>query len=96
MNDIEYFIIERIKKLCENMSKLDFRASISEKTYSIEFFATENGKRHQCFDMVDEGKLNPEELKQCQREIAEYIRKQADFDAEKINKYRFSWSSGDA
>ena len=93
MNDIEQFIFDRIKKLIPKMTDISFRASISEKTYSMEFFVTIDGIKHQCYDMVDDGLLDSDALKQCQLEIVDYIRKSDSFVKGIINKYNFTMSS---
>lgn len=90
MSELELFVVKRIKKLIPDVTKIDFRASVSEKTFSIEFFATINNMKHQCYDMVDEGLLDSKELRQCQIDIADYIRKSDSFTLGKINKFRFS------
>ena len=89
MNDIEQFVTARIKQLIPEMTDVSFRASISDKTYSVEFFITKNGEKRQCYDMVDDGELDSNELKQCNTDIVDYIRSSDNFIYGKINKYRF-------
>lgn len=89
MNTIEQYVSDRIKQLVPEMTDVSFRASISEKTYSVEFFVTQNGVKRQCYDMVDDGLLDSSALKQCQIDIVDFIRKSDSFIPGKINKYRF-------
>lgn len=90
MNVIEQFVVERISRLIPGMTDVSFRASISEKTYSIEFFVSKDGVKSQCYDMVDNGMIDSAALKQCQTDIVDFVRKSEDFIHGKINKYRFT------
>lgn len=79
MTDLELYISEHIKKLVPTFDVLEVRASIGDNSYSVEFFVTVDGKRMQCYDMVDAGLLKENEVDTIFGEIASDIRKRTEY-----------------
>ena len=92
MTELEKHVSEIIKQLVPNYEKLDVRANIGDKTYSIEFFVTINGQKMQCYDMADNGIIEESELNAAFKSIASYIRTAKEYTAGTINKFSFSVS----
>lgn len=88
MSDLEKSILDSLFALCPRAEKIEFRASISDRSHSIEFFATENGQRKQCYDLADEGVLPEESLDVCFRTIAAFVRRSDTFAHGKMNEYK--------
>ena len=57
MSELEKFVADTLAPLVPSYEKLDVRANIGDKTHSVEFFATINGEKRQCYDMADMLKL---------------------------------------
>ena len=55
MTDLEKYVISQLMQLVPNAEKLEVRANISDKSFSVEFFAFIGGVKHQCYDMIDSG-----------------------------------------
>ena len=92
MTDFESYIAEQLSHLIPNCENIEVRANISESSYSFEFFATINGKRMQCFDMIDEGLIKEKDFDICAKAIAQYARSTAGFKTGEVNKYTFTFS----
>ena len=90
MSEIENYFSEQISPLIPYCEKMEVRAKVSVSSFSIEFFATINGTRYQCYDMADQGLLSEKKLDAAFKSIANYIRKSDQFDKEKLNKYSFT------
>jgi len=90
VSEVEKYISEKIAQLVPNYKKLDVRANIGDKSYAIEFFVTIDNRRMQCYDMVDDGIIEENELDSVFKAIAEYIRNTTDYITGKINKYSFT------
>lgn len=87
MNEFEAFVAEKMKELIPEYDTIELKASVSSSSYSIEFFATVNGKRMQCFEMIDGGILSEKKFNAVSKDIANFCRKQVDFKENEINKY---------
>lgn len=86
MSELEKNISDQIKKLVPVFDKLELKANIGDNSYSIEFFVTIDGKKMQCYDMVDDGLLDEKDLDEVSKHIANYIRSTASYEGGKINK----------
>ncbi|GLC80952.1 hypothetical protein [Lacrimispora brassicae] len=86
MTELEKFISEQISHIVPNFEKLEVRANIGDSSYSVEFFATVDGTRMQCFDMVDEGLIKEKDLDTVSKSIANYMRCSSDYNIGNINK----------
>lgn len=89
MTELEKFFSNKISQLIPNYDKLEVRANVSDSSYMIEFFVTINGKRMQCYDMVDDGTLVEKELDDVFESIAQFIRNMSDYKKGEINKISF-------
>ena len=90
MSDLEKYVADTLAPLVPTYEKLDVRANVGDNTHSVEFFATINGKKMQCYDMTDNGMIKEKDLDVAFNAIAEYIRKTADYIPGTINKIKFS------
>lgn len=87
MTKLELFVSEQIKTLVPNYDMVQLTATVSSSSYSIEFFATVNGKRMQCFEMIDEGVFTEKKFNIASKTIANHFRNLPNFNADGINKY---------
>lgn len=97
-SDLETYVSGKISKLVPNFEKIEFKAQISDASYSIEFFATIDGKRMQNFEMIDNGMMNEEEFDEFSKDVAQYVRSSNDYNSGEVNEYSFEidgTSSGD-
>lgn len=90
MSELENYISEQISKIIPEYEKLDVRANISDSSHSIEFYATIDGKKMQCYEMVDDGLIKEKELDVIFKDIANYVRNTSEFTKGITNKYLFS------
>ena len=90
MSELEKYIADTLAPLVPTYEELDVRANIGDNTLSVEFFATINGKKMQCYDMADTGMIKEKDLDAAFNAIAEYIRQTADYIPGTINKIKFS------
>lgn len=90
MTELEKYIVDQLKKLVPNAELFEVRANISDKSYSLEFFATINGTKHQCYDMIDDGKIIEKDFDAIVKQLAMYIRTTSEYSAGKNNKFAFS------
>lgn len=87
MTSTELFIADQIKKLVPTYDTIELRATVDSSAFSVEFFATVQGKRQQCFEMMDVGAFTEKEFNAAAKSIANYLRGLPDFDANAVNKY---------
>ena len=87
MKDLELFVSEQIKTLVPNFESVDLKATVSASSFSVEFFAIINGKKMQCFEMIDNGMFKEKDFNIVSKAIANFCRSLPNFDANKINKY---------
>lgn len=87
MTELELFIAEQIKELVPSYETVELNATISSSGFSVEFFATVDGKKRQCFEMIDEGMFTEKEFNAVSEAIADYCRGLSDFNKDGINKY---------
>ena len=87
MTEVELFVAEQIKTLVPIYDTVELKAIVSASSFSVEFFATVDGKKMQCFDMIDEGMFTEKNFNVASKAIANYFRGLSDFNADGINKY---------
>lgn len=89
MSRIEQYITEQIIRLVPNFDKLEVRANIGDNSSTVEFFVTVDGKKNQCFDMIDSGIIKEKEFDITVKAIAKYIRTLPEYKKGEINKVQF-------
>ena len=77
MNQIEKFTTEKLKHLCPRAEEIEVRAEIGKCSYYFVFWATMDGLKKQCYEMIDNGELDETEAERCFSDIAEYVRNRA-------------------
>lgn len=87
MTELELFVAEQIKTLVPSYDIVELKATVSASSFSVEFFATVDGKKMQCFEMVDEGMFTEKNFNTVSKAIANYFRGLSDFNTDGINKY---------
>lgn len=87
MTELELFVSEQIKTLVPNYDTVELKATISSSSFSVEFFVTVDGKKMQCFEMIDEGIFTEKNFNVISKAIANYLRGLSDFNTDGINKY---------
>ena len=89
MTDLEKYIIAQLKQLVPDAERFEVRANIGDKSSSVEFFATINGTRYQCFDMMDTGKIKEKDFDAMVKQLAKFIRTCSEYRPGEINKFSF-------
>lgn len=87
MTELELFVSKQIKTLVPNYKRVELRATVSSSSFSVEFFATIDGRKMQCFEMIDAGMFSEKDFNIASKAIANYFRKLPDFNTSGINKY---------
>lgn len=87
MNELENYVSEQLKTLVSNYDVIELEAAVTSSSVSVEFFATVEGKRMQCFQMIDNGMFTEKDFNAVSKAIANYIRRQPDFNKDGINRY---------
>lgn len=87
MTELEVFVSEQIKTLIPNYDAVELKATVSSSSFSVEFFATVDGKKMQCFEMIDNGLFTEKNFNTASKAIANYFRGLPDFKQDDINKY---------
>ena len=87
MTELELFVAEQIKTLVPNYNTVELKATVSASSFSVEFFATVDGKKMQCFEMIDEGMFTEKNFNAASKAIANYFRNLSDFNTDGIKKY---------
>ena len=93
MTDLEKYVISQLMKLVPNAEKLEFRANISDKSFSVEFFAFIGGVKHQCYDMIDNGIIKEEDFDSTVKQLAKFIRSCPEYRPGEVNKFSFTSNS---
>lgn len=89
MQDLQNYVKGQIAKIIPEFDSLELKATVSDASYSIEFFAVINGERKQCYELADDGAVDEDELDEVLARIAEYIRKAPDYKKGTVNKVSF-------
>lgn len=87
MNELENYVSEQLKTLVSNYDVIELEAAVTSSSVSVEFFATVEGKRMQCFQMIDNGMFTEKDFNAVSKAIANYIRRQPTFNKDGINRY---------
>lgn len=87
MTPLETFIAERLQTLVPQYDRMELEAIVTASSFSVEFFATVNGKRMQCFQMIDAGLFSEKAFHAVSKSIADYVRKLPDFNPTGPNRY---------
>lgn len=87
MTELETFVSEQIKTLVPSYNTVELMVTVNMSSFSVEFFATVDGMKMQCFEMIDKGMFTEKNYNVVSKAIANYIRKLPEFDVEGINKY---------
>ncbi len=87
MTELELFVAEQIKTLVPSYDTVELKATVSSSSFSVEFFATVDGKKMQCFEMIDDGMFTEKNFNAASKAIANYFRGLSDFNSAGINKY---------
>lgn len=87
MTELEFYVAEQIKTLVPSYDIVELKATVSSSSFSVEFFATVNGKKMQCFEMIDKGMFTEKKFISASKAIVNYFRGLCDFNADGINKY---------
>lgn len=89
MSELETIIKKEVEKVVPHFEKLELRATVGSNSYSVEFFATVNGKRMQCYEMADNGLIDEDDLEIITQEIAKELRKSPEYKSGQPNKFSF-------
>lgn len=89
MTELEKYISDQLKQLVPNADVFEFRANIGDKSCSVEFFATIEGIKQQCFDMIDNGVIKEKDFDVMVKQLAKHIRTCSEFRQGEINKFSF-------
>ncbi len=89
MTELEKYIIDQLKQLVPNAVQFEVRANIGDKSSSVEFFATIDGTKYQCYDMIDNGRIREKDFDVMVKQLAKYIRTCSEYRPGEINKFSF-------
>lgn len=89
MNDLKAYAEEQISVLIPEFDSLELRATVTDTSYSVEFFVVINGVRKQCYELVDDEILDEGALDRVLSSIANFIRNDVGYKAGDINKVSF-------
>lgn len=89
MTGLETYVRQQISVLIPEYENLELKATVSDSSYSIEFFAQINGERKQCYELADEGIVDEEKLDHALALIAQYIRNNDDYKKGCVNEIAF-------
>ncbi len=87
MTELEVFVSKQIKTLVPNYDVVELEAAVTSSSLSVEFFATVDGKKMQCFQMIDDGLFTEKNFNTVSKAIANYVRELPDFNKDSINRY---------
>lgn len=79
MDTLNQFIADQLTDLFPHYEALEVRGWVDEKSEGMEFFVTRNGERKQCYDMVDRGELNENQVDAIIQAIAQFTRTLPDY-----------------
>ena len=87
MTEFEKLAVALVKKLLPEFDKLEFKARVSETSYSIEFFVWIGEERKQNYELADNGSIDELKMDALFSDFAVAVRKLADFRKGELNKY---------
>lgn len=89
MTKLEEAAVKLVKELLPNFKKLEFRATIGDTSYSVEFFVWVGSVRQQCYELADNGKIDETKMGKLFAAYAEYIRNSDVYKKGEVNKVYF-------
>ena len=89
MTVLESNIMQWLTQLVPKANSFEVRANIGDKGYSVEFFATIDGIRYQCYDMIDRGIIKEKDFDAVVTKIVQYFRTTPEYSPGQINKFSF-------
>ena len=89
MSELKEFIKNKLLLLVPDSEKLEVCVNIGDTALSLEFFATVNGRRMQCYDMIDNGLIDEETFDSVAKEIAAQIRLSPKYKKGEVNRIEF-------
>lgn len=89
MNGLEAYAKEQLSPILPTLDGLELRGKVGDSSYWLECFVQVEGKRMQCYDLVDEGRVDQDTLDQALARIAQYIRDHADYKKGELNEVEF-------
>ena len=90
MTELEKHVISQLTQLVPNAESFEVRANISDKSFSVEFFAFVDGVKQQCFDMIDNGIIKEKDFDNAVKQLAKFIRTSPEYRPGEVNKFQFS------
>lgn len=79
-------IFELFDGIIPAKSKVKVFCEVEEKAYEIYYYLfSDDGSFKQCFELVEEDKIDYRTLEMCFEKVAEFIRSSSKYDAEKRN-----------
>lgn len=90
MTELESYIVNQLTQFTPKAEKLEVRMNVGDEYVSLEFFATTDGVRRQCYDMIDKGEIEEKSFYAVARQIASQIRASADYRPGEVNKVAFT------
>lgn len=89
MTELEKYIITQLTQLVPNADTFEVRANIGDKSYSVEFFVTIKGVKHQCYELIDNGIIEEKDFDTTVKQITKHIRTYPEYCPGEINKFSF-------
>jgi len=86
MTKSEERAVELVKELIPNFNKLEFKASISDTSHSIEFFVWIGNEKWQCFELADNGEIDESKMEKLFDTYAQFFRKSDGYKTGEVNK----------
>jgi hypothetical protein len=79
-----------VEELMPGSDRMEFRASIGDTSYSVEFFVWVNGEKLQCYELSDSGRIDELKMEKLFEAYAEFVRKSEGYRAGEVNKIHFA------
>lgn len=86
MTELQSQVISKLTQLVPNAEAFEVRANVGDKGFSFEFFATIDGVKQQCYDMIDCGLINEKDFDNTAKQIAKCIRSSDEYCPGEIKK----------
>lgn len=71
------------------MAEIQLLAIVTESCYEVDFYALRDGELQQGNTLAEQGILNPHKLDQFYKKVADMIRENVNFQADKINIFSY-------
>jgi hypothetical protein len=89
MNEIEVFALKQIKRISPVFSKIEFEGRVWDTGRTMTFLLTIDGKRHQCYKLVDDGIIVENVLESVFDAIASFIRQSREYKKGEVKEVKF-------